>query len=100
SSFHSVPPSSGHYGAEPRTVMLRHPCLQSSPTSCCSDWEGSLWNTWSSVMDNRLDSTRTSLISSVDSCYTSDSATFARLLAVAAHTITGVSLNGRKRSYL
>ncbi|XP_037835125.1 roundabout homolog 1 isoform X2 [Kryptolebias marmoratus] len=66
--------------------------LQSSPSSCYSDWDNSLWNTWSSAMDSNFDSARTSLISSVDSCYTQDSATFARLLAVAAETMSGVSV--------
>lgn len=63
---------------------LRRSRVQSSPSSCCSEWDGSLWNTWSSVMDQDGTSARTSLISSVDSCYTTDSAHFARLLAVAA----------------
>ncbi|XP_041865190.1 roundabout homolog 4 isoform X2 [Melanotaenia boesemani] len=80
--------------AEPELlpVSLRHARLQSSPSSCYSDWDSSLWNTWSSVMDGNLDSARTSLISSVDSCYTTDSTTFARLLAVAAETMSGASL--------
>uniref|UniRef100_A0A3P9J6K7 Roundabout, axon guidance receptor, homolog 4 (Drosophila) n=1 Tax=Oryzias latipes TaxID=8090 RepID=A0A3P9J6K7_ORYLA len=73
-------------------IALRHARLQSSPSSCYSDWDGSLWNTWSSVMDGNLDSARTSLISSVDSCYTADSATFAHMLAVAAESMSGASL--------
>jgi len=78
-------------------VSLRHARLQSTPSSCYSEWDSSLWNTWSSVTDSNLDSARSSLISSVDSCYTADSATFARLLAAAAETMSGASLSGKKR---
>ncbi|XP_034539221.1 roundabout homolog 1 isoform X2 [Notolabrus celidotus] len=74
-------------------IGLRHARLQSSPSSCYSEWDSSLWNTWSSVMDGNLASARTSLISSVDSCYTNDSANFAHLLAVAAETMSGASLS-------
>lgn len=74
-------------------IGLRRARLQSTPSSCYSDWDSSLWNTWSSVMDGNLASARTSLISSVDSCYTNDSANFARLLAVAAETMSGASLS-------
>ncbi|XP_072231443.1 roundabout homolog 1 isoform X2 [Leuresthes tenuis] len=74
-------------------VSLRHARLQSTPSSCYSEWDSSLWNTWSSVTDSNLDSARSSLISSVDSCYTADSATFARLLAAAAETMSGASLS-------
>ncbi|KAM6983719.1 roundabout homolog 4 [Tautogolabrus adspersus] len=74
-------------------IGLRRARLQSSPSSCYSEWDGSLWNTWSSVMDGNMASARTSLISSVDSCYTNDSANFAHLLAVAAETMSGASLS-------
>ncbi|XP_019940841.2 roundabout homolog 4 isoform X1 [Paralichthys olivaceus] len=74
-------------------IGLRRARLQSTPSSCYSEWDSSLWNTWSSVMDSDMTSTRTSLISSVDSCYTTDSAHFARLLAVAADTMSGASLS-------
>ncbi|XP_038565144.1 roundabout homolog 1 isoform X2 [Micropterus salmoides] len=74
-------------------IGLRRARLQSTPSSCYSDWDSSLWNTWSSVMDYNMASARTSLISSVDSCYTNDSANFARLLAVAAETMSGSSLS-------
>ncbi|XP_034745247.1 roundabout homolog 1 isoform X3 [Etheostoma cragini] len=69
--------------------------LQSTPSSCYSEWDSSLWNTWSSVTDSNMASARSSLISSVDSCYTSDSAHFARLLAAAAVTesMSGASLS-------
>ncbi|KAM4727101.1 roundabout homolog 4 [Anableps anableps] len=77
---------------QPFSAALRRSRLQSSPSSCYSDWDSSLWNTWSLAMDSNMDSNRTSLISSVDSCYTNDSATFARLLAAAAETMSGGSL--------
>ncbi|KAM3601676.1 uncharacterized protein V6R79_016599 [Siganus canaliculatus] len=67
--------------------------LQSTPSSCYSEWDSSLWSTWSSVMDGNLASARTSLISSVDSCYTNDSSNLAHLLAVAAETMSGASLS-------
>ncbi|XP_067350514.1 roundabout homolog 4 isoform X3 [Channa argus] len=78
-------------GAPP--ISLRRTRIQSSPSSCYSEWDTSLWNTWSSVTDSNLASARTSLISSVDSCYTTDSTNFARLLAVAAETMSGTSLS-------
>nr|XP_046267177.1 roundabout homolog 1 isoform X2 [Scatophagus argus] len=74
-------------------IGLRRARLQSTPSSCYSEWDSSLWNTWSSVTDGNMASTRTSLISSVDSCYTNDSTNFARLLAVAAETMSGASLS-------
>ncbi|XP_042355984.1 roundabout homolog 1 [Plectropomus leopardus] len=74
-------------------IGLRHSRLQSTPSSCYSEWDSSLWNTWSSVMDSNMTSARTSLISSVDSCYTNDSANFARLLAAAAESMSGASLS-------
>lgn len=73
----------------------RHARLQSTPSSCYSDWDSSLWSTWSSVMDGNVHSTRTSLISSVDSCYTNDSTAFGRwLAAAAAESVSGASLSG------
>lgn len=79
-------------------IGLRLARLQSTPSSCYSEWDGSLWNTWSSVTDsNMTSSARTSLISSVDSCYTNDSASFARLLAAAAETMSGASVSGKQR---
>ncbi|XP_075876116.1 roundabout homolog 4 isoform X2 [Nelusetta ayraudi] len=82
--------------AGPPHLSLRHARLQSTPSSCYSDWDSSLWSTWSSVVDSNMgNSARTSLISSVDSCYTADSAHLARLLAAAAaaDTISGCSLS-------
>ena len=81
-------------------IGLRRARLQSTPSSCYSEWDSSLWNTWSSVMDGNMASARTSLISSVDSCYTNDSTNFARLLAVAAETMSAASLSGKQRGTL
>uniref|UniRef100_UPI0037E7D3EA roundabout homolog 4 n=1 Tax=Semicossyphus pulcher TaxID=241346 RepID=UPI0037E7D3EA len=80
-------------GPEAPPIGLRRARLQSTPSSCYSEWDSSLWNTWSSVMDGNMASARTSLISSVDSCYTNDSANFAHLLAVAAESMSGASLS-------
>lgn len=80
---------------EPPPIGLRSARIQSSPSSCYSEWDNSLWNTWSSVMDSNLTSARTSLISSVDSCYTNDSTNFVRLLAAAAESMSGASLSGK-----
>lgn len=82
---------------ETPSTSLQRGRLQSTPSSCYSDWDSSLWNTWSSVSDTNMASARTSLISSVDSCYTNDSANFARLLAVAAESMSGASLSGEQR---
>ncbi|KAM7398629.1 hypothetical protein PAMA_006507 [Pampus argenteus] len=80
-------------GPEAPPIGLRRARLQSTPSSCYSEWDSSLWNTWSSVMDSNMASARTSLISSVDSCYTNDSASFAHFLAVAAESMSGASLS-------
>lgn len=47
-------------------------------------------------MDSNMTSARTSLISSVDSCYTNDSSNFAHFLAAAAaaESLSGASLSG------
>ncbi|XP_029374796.1 roundabout homolog 1 isoform X2 [Echeneis naucrates] len=79
--------------SEALQIGLRQGRLQSTPSSCYSEWDSSLWNTWSTITDGNMASARTSLISSVDSCYTNDSANFARLLAVAAESISGASLS-------
>lgn len=49
-------------------------------------------------MDGNINSARTSLISSVDSCYTSDSTNFSRWLAAAAAagSVSGASLSGER----
>lgn len=99
---HSTQPEDDPATNEPEAppIGLRHARLQSTPSSCYSEWDSSLWSTWSSVMDGNMGSTRTSLISSVDSCYTNDSTNFARLLAVAAETMSGASLSGEQRRNL
>lgn len=103
-----LPPVAGHVCTQVRRnptcdepaaapLSLRHTRLQSTPSSCYSDWDGSLWSAWSSVMDGNVNSTRTSLISSVDSCYTGDSTAFSRWLAAAAaaESVSGASLSGQ-----
>lgn len=87
-------------GPEAPPIGLRRARLQSTPSSCYSEWDSSLWNTWSSVTDGNMSSARTSLISSVDSCYTNDSASFARFLAAAAETMSGASVSGKQRRSL
>ncbi|XP_051902192.1 roundabout homolog 1 isoform X2 [Hippocampus zosterae] len=66
--------------SEAPPIGLRHARLQSSPSSCYSEWDSSLWNTWSSITDGNFASARASLISSVDSCYTNASSNFAHFL--------------------
>ncbi|KAJ8267100.1 hypothetical protein GJAV_G00138390 [Gymnothorax javanicus] len=66
--------------------------LRSTPSSCASDWEGSLWNGWGSVSEGNLPSARTSLISSSDGSFMND-ANFARVLAVAAESMGGATFS-------
>ncbi|XP_077403651.1 roundabout homolog 4 isoform X2 [Vanacampus margaritifer] len=77
--------------SEAPAIGLRRVRLQSSPSSCYSDWDGSLWNTWSSITDENFASARTSLISSVDSCYTNASSNFAHFLTT--ESVSGASLS-------
>ncbi|XP_028321967.1 roundabout homolog 1 isoform X2 [Gouania willdenowi] len=69
---------------DPPLMLLHHARLQATPSSCYSEWDGSLWNSWSSVMDSdHGNSARTSLISSLDDSsyyYTNDSRSLARLM--------------------
>lgn len=90
------PPTCDEPEATP--VGMRHTRLQSTPSSCYSDWDSSLWSTWSSAMDGNFNSTRASLISSVDSCYTSNSTNFSHWLAAAsaADSVSGASLSGER----
>ncbi|XP_029923853.1 roundabout homolog 1 [Myripristis murdjan] len=78
---------------EAQLIGSRRARLQSTPSSCYSEWDSSLWNTWGSVVDSNMASARTSLISSVDSSYMNDTGTFARVLAVAAESISGASFS-------
>lgn len=84
--------------SEAPPMGLCHPRLQSTPSSCYSEWDGSLWNTWSSVMDGNMASARTSLISSVDSCYTNDSYNLGHYLTAAAGSVSGASMSGKHRN--
>ncbi|KAL4608689.1 hypothetical protein GN956_G24590 [Arapaima gigas] len=63
--------------------------LRNTPSSCCSEWEGSLWNTWGSLSDSNVPSARTSLISSSDGSFMND-ASLAHVLA-AADSVSGAS---------
>ncbi|KAJ8398988.1 hypothetical protein AAFF_G00416550 [Aldrovandia affinis] len=66
--------------------------LRSTPSSCCSEWEGSLWNGWGSVSEGNMPSARASLISSSDGSFMND-ANFARVLAVAAESMGGAAFS-------
>ncbi|XP_063059338.1 roundabout homolog 1 [Engraulis encrasicolus] len=66
--------------------------LRSTPSSCCSEWEGSLWNAWGSVSEGNMASARTSIISSSDCSFIND-ANFARVLALTADSMAGASLS-------
>ncbi|XP_056141178.1 roundabout homolog 1 [Lampris incognitus] len=77
---------------EARPTGSQRARFQSTPSSCYSEWDGSLWNSWGSVTEGNMASARTSFISSVDSSSMSD-ANFARVLAAAAGSISGASLS-------
>ncbi|XP_066507367.1 roundabout homolog 4 [Hoplias malabaricus] len=70
------------------SVGLRSTALRSTPSSCCSEWEGSLWNGWGSVSEGNMQSARTSIISSSDGSFMND-ANFARVLAMTAESMNG-----------
>ncbi|KAM3868725.1 roundabout homolog 4 [Diretmus argenteus] len=78
---------------ESQPMASRRARHQSTPSSCYSEWEGSLWNGWGSVAESNMASARTSLISSVDSSYMNDNAHFARVLAAAAESMSGTSFS-------
>ncbi|CAB1352356.1 unnamed protein product [Coregonus sp. 'balchen'] len=68
---------------EQEPMGFRRARFQSTPSSLCSEWEGSLLNGWGSVSEgNMANSTRTSLSSS-DVSFMND-ANFARVLATVA----------------
>ena len=72
---------------------LRSAALRSTPSSCYSEWEGSLWNGWGSVSEGNMPSARTSIISSSDGSFMND-ANFARVLAMTAESMNG-TLSGK-----
>nr|XP_023690610.1 roundabout homolog 4 isoform X1 [Paramormyrops kingsleyae] len=72
--------------------VARRVALRSTPSSCCSEWEDSLWNGWGSVTDSNVPSARTSIISSSDGSFMTDT-NFARVLAAAAESMGGTSLS-------
>lgn len=82
----------GEHGVKQRDAPGGRARLQSTPSSCCSEWEGSLWNAWGSVSEGNMASARTSLISSSDCSFMND-ANFARVLALTAESMTGPSLS-------
>ncbi|XP_016120043.1 roundabout homolog 4-like [Sinocyclocheilus grahami] len=73
---------------ESQPIGLRRATLRSMPSSCCSEWEGSLWNGWGSVSESNVTSARTSIISSSDCSFIND-ANFARVLAMTAESMSG-----------
>ncbi|XP_077098499.1 roundabout homolog 4 isoform X2 [Siphateles boraxobius] len=73
-------------GCQP--IGLRGATLRSTPSSCYSEWEGSLWNGWGSVSESNAASARTSIISSSDCSFLND-ANFARVLALTAESMSG-----------
>ncbi|KAL0994534.1 hypothetical protein UPYG_G00123610 [Umbra pygmaea] len=79
---------------ETQPMGSRRARFQSTPSSVCSEWEGSLWNGWGSVSEgNMADSARTSLISSSDGSFMNES-NFARVLGtVAAESMSGASFS-------
>ncbi|XP_051541034.1 roundabout homolog 1-like isoform X1 [Myxocyprinus asiaticus] len=72
---------------ESQPIGLRRATLRSTPSSCCSEWEGSLWNGWGSVSESNMTSARTSIISSSDCSFIND-ANFARVLAMTAESMS------------
>ncbi|XP_076876576.1 roundabout homolog 4 isoform X2 [Brachyhypopomus gauderio] len=73
---------------ESRPMGLRRVALRSTPSSCHSEWEGSLWNGWGSVSEGNVPSARTSIISSSDGSFMND-ANFARVLAMTGEPMSG-----------
>ncbi|XP_052464003.1 roundabout homolog 4-like isoform X1 [Carassius gibelio] len=73
---------------ESQPVGLRRATLRSTQSTCCSEWEGSLWNGWGSVSESNMTSARTSIISCSDYSFIND-ANFARILAMTAESTSG-----------
>ncbi|KAF4081995.1 hypothetical protein AMELA_G00146710 [Ameiurus melas] len=73
---------------ESQAVGLQRTALMSTPSSCCSDWEGSLWNGWGSVSEGNTTSARTSIISSSDGSFMND-VNYARIMAMTAESMSG-----------
>ncbi|XP_060765257.1 roundabout homolog 1 isoform X2 [Neoarius graeffei] len=71
-----------------RAIELQRTVLRSTPSSCCSDWEGSLWNSWGSVSEGNTTSARTSIISSSDGSFMNDM-NYARIMAITAESMSG-----------
>uniref|UniRef100_A0A4W4F293 Uncharacterized protein n=1 Tax=Electrophorus electricus TaxID=8005 RepID=A0A4W4F293_ELEEL len=73
---------------ESRPTGRRRIALRSTPSSCYSEWEGSLWNGWGSVSEGNMPSARASIISSSDGSFLND-ANFARVLAMTGESMCG-----------
>ncbi|MCI4388283.1 hypothetical protein PGIGA_G00083880 [Pangasianodon gigas] len=73
---------------ESQAVGLQRTALMSTPSSCCSDWEGSMWNDWGSVSEGNTTSARTSIISSSDGSFMND-VNYARLMAMTTESMSG-----------
>ncbi|KAB5543543.1 hypothetical protein PHYPO_G00080410 [Pangasianodon hypophthalmus] len=73
---------------ESQAVGLQRTALMSTPSSCCSDWEGSMWNDWGSVSEGNATSARTSIISSSDGSFMND-VKYARLMAMTTESMSG-----------
>ncbi|KAM9456262.1 roundabout homolog 4 isoform 2-T2 [Clarias gariepinus] len=71
---------------EAQAVGLQRTALRGTPSSCCSDWEGSLWNGWGSVSEGNTTSARTSIISSSDGSFMND-VNYARIMAMTAESM-------------
>ncbi|GAA6111174.1 roundabout homolog 1 isoform X1 [Tachysurus ichikawai] len=73
---------------ESQAIGLRRTALRATPSSCCSDWEGSLWNGWGSVSEGNTTSARTSIISSSDGSFMNDM-NYARIMTMTAESMNG-----------
>lgn len=78
---------------ESQAIGLQRIALRSTPSSCCSDWEGSLWNGWGSMSEGNTTSARTSMISSLDGSIMND-VNYARIMAMTAESMSG-TLSGK-----
>ncbi|KAI5099902.1 roundabout-like 4 isoform X1 [Silurus meridionalis] len=71
---------------ECQAVDPQRTAMRSTSSFCCSDWEGSLWNSWGSVSEDNTTSNRTSIISSSDGSFMND-VNYARIMALTAESM-------------
>lgn len=83
---------------ESQAAGLQRTAPRSTPSSCCSDLEGSLWNGWGSMSEGNTTSARTSIISSSDGSFMSD-VNYARIMAMTAESMSG-TLSGKRGSVI